>query len=220
MKHLIFTLLLTPSIISTVASAQALNFQGVDVQVGLGYQSTTGTGKITDPTDGVGTISTASSGSVATTLGISYTAAVQKQFTLGAIFESNPLKLKAGSTNTNPPTTYTVSTYDETFKNVFSLSLVPGYAIDNAHLVYAKLGYTNASAIFTSNDASANSSGYLNGYNLGLGMRIDTGNFYPFAELNYIKFISTTNLINNLTLGAMTQGGSAYNLVGGLGYHF
>jgi len=219
MKTVIYPILLTLGIFTPSLHAQALNFAGLDVQLGLGYQATTGTASIADSANGAGTVSNASMGSVATTLGISYTSAITKQYSLGAILETNPLKLKAGSTLATPPATYTVNNYDETFKNVYSLSLVPGYAIDKAKLIYTKLGYTNASAIYSSNDGSANSSTKLNGYNLGLGLRVDTGNFYPFAEINSIKFNNAANLLTNNT-GVMKQGGSAYNLIAGVGYHF
>lgn len=219
MKPLLYAASLTLGIISTAAHAQALNFEGLDFQLGVGYQSTAGKASLSDSTNGAGTISNASLGAVATSLGLSYTGAVSKQYTLGAIFETNPLKLKAGSTKTTPPTTYTVSAYDETFKNVYSFSLEPGYAIDKSSLAYAKVGYSSASAIFTSNDASADSSRRLNGYNLGIGMRMDTGHFYPFAEINYIKFNSAANLLANGT-GLMSQSGSSYNLLAGLGYHY
>ena len=201
------------------ANAQAVNFQGIDIQLGLGYQSTTGTASLQDSVNGAGTLENAHLGSVATSLGLSYTASISNQISLGAILETNPLKLKAGSARATPPATYTVSAYDETFKNVNSLSLVPGYAFDYTYLAYAKLGYTSTSALFSSNDGSADSSEKLNGYNFGLGLRVDTGKVYPFAELNYLRLKSTPNVLSNGT-GAMNQGGSAYNLIGGIGYHF
>jgi len=205
--------------LATHAGAQAVNFEGIDIQLGLGYQSTTGTANLQDPVNGLGTIENARMGSVATSLGLSYTAAISKHISLGAVLETNPLKLKAGSARATPPATYKVSAYDETFKNVNSLSLVPGYAFDYTYLAYAKLGYTSTSALFSSNDGSADSSQRLNGYNLGLGLRVDKGKVYPFAEFNYLRLNSTSNVVSNGT-GVMTQGGSAYNLIGGIGYHF
>jgi len=219
MKNHLYLPALILCMLASNANAQAENFQGVDIQLGLGYQSTTGTGSLQDPTNGAGTLDNAHLGSIATSLGLSYTAAVSDQISLGALLETNPLKLKAGSARATPPATYKVSAYDETFRSVSSFSLVPGYAIDYTHLAYAKLGYTSTSAVFSSNDGSADSSEKLNGYNFGLGLRVDTGNFYPFAEFNYLKLKSTPNVVSNGT-GVMTQGGSAYNLIGGIGYHF
>ena len=219
MKYVPRLALLIFGMLTATTHSQSYNFEGRDVQLGLGYQSTRGTANMFDGASGAAAVSNATMGSLATTLGASYTTALSNQITLGAIFESSPLKLKAGSASVSPPAPYTVNAYDETFKNVYNLSLVPGYAIDKSRLAYAKLGYTYAAAIFTSNDGSADSSAKLNGYNLGLGMRVDTGNFYPFAELNYIKFLNLTNAMADTT-GRITQGGSGYNLLAGVGYHF
>jgi predicted porin len=222
MRLTIFAVFFIFASLSTSATAQvdgqAHNFEGTDFQLGIGYQYSKGNASLQDATNSNGSVARANMGSVGASIGLSYTAAINNKYTLGGILESNPLKLKAGSANVNFPTPYTVSSYDETFKNVYSLSFEPGYAIDFTKLIYAKFGYSSSSSIFNSNDGSANSTLKLNGYNVGLGLRFDTGVIYPFAELNYIKF--NPNNYSVSTTGILNQSGTGFNLITGIGYHF
>jgi len=79
------------------------------------------------------------------------------------------------------PGTYSVS-------NVFGITLQPGYAINEEKLVYAKVGYSGATAN-TDSDSFGQASSSLSGYALGLGYRqVIRGGLYGYAELNYAKY--------------------------------
>ena len=120
-------------------------------------------------------------------------------------------------------------------KNLWAISLTPGYAIDKDRLVYAKVGYTGvtigASGASAPGALGGSSVAYqtvtLSGYNLGLGYKqIITGSLYWLAEANYASFsnktatIGLTNSIAGPATGTMSFGGSGYNFLAGVGYRF
>ena len=125
-------------------------------------------------------------------------------------------------------------------KNLWAISLTPGFAIDKDRLVYAKVGYTGVTlgASGSSAPATLGAGGYgssvpyqtvtLSGYNLGLGYKqIITGSVYWLAEANYGSFNNKTATVslNNVTSGGpnsatMSFGGSGVNFLAGVGYRF
>jgi outer membrane immunogenic protein len=122
-------------------------------------------------------------------------------------------------------------------KNLWAISLTPGYAIDKDRLVYAKVGYTGVTIGASGSSTSAlmpyggSTVPYqtvtLSGYNLGLGYKqIITGSLYWLAEANYASFsnktatIGLTNSIAGASSGTMSFGGSGYNFLAGVGYRF
>ena len=125
-------------------------------------------------------------------------------------------------------------------KNLWAISLTPGFAIDKDRLVYAKVGYTGVT-LGASGSSAPSTLGYggggssvpyqtvtLNGYNLGVGYKqIITGSLYWLAEANYGSFTNKTSTvnINNATVGGATSGtmnfgGSGMNFLAGVGYRF
>ena len=122
-------------------------------------------------------------------------------------------------------------------KNLWAISLTPGYAIDKDRLVYAKVGYTGVTIGASGSSAPAlypyggSTVAYqtvnLSGYNLGLGYKqIITGSLYWLAEANYASFtnktatIGLTNGIAGASSATMSFGGSGYNFLAGIGYRF
>jgi len=125
-------------------------------------------------------------------------------------------------------------------KNLWAISLTPGFAIDKDRLVYAKVGYTGVTLGASGSSASAtlgagtfgSSVPYqtvtLSGYNLGLGYKqIITGSLYWLAEANYGSFNNKTATVGltNATSGGpnsatMNFGGSGVNFLAGVGYRF
>ena len=120
-------------------------------------------------------------------------------------------------------------------KNLWAISLTPGFALDKDRLVYAKVGYTGvtigASGSSVPGSVGGSSVPYqtvtLSGYNLGLGYKqIITGSLYWLAEANYASFsnktatIGLTNNIAGASSGTMSFGGSGYNFLAGVGYRF
>ncbi len=125
-------------------------------------------------------------------------------------------------------------------KNLWAISLTPGFAIDKDRLVYAKVGYTGVT-LGASGSSSPSTLGYggggssvpyqtvtLSGYNLGLGYKqIITGSLYWLAEANYGSFSNKTATVGltNATAGGansatMNFGGSGMNFLAGIGYRF
>lgn len=139
-----------------------------------------------------------------------------------------------------PTSTFTGSAFPQVnisyqVKNLWAISLTPGFALDKDRLVYAKVGYTGvtigASGSSTPGAVGGSSVPYqtvsLSGYNLGLGYKqIITGSLYWLAEANYASFtnktatIGLTNSIAGASAATMSFGGSGYNFLAGVGYRF
>lgn len=114
-----------------------------------------------------------------------------------------------------------VATYN--VKNLYSVVLTPGYAIDKDRLAYAKLGYTGAT-IGLSGPTLAYQTTNLTGYTLGLGYKqMFTESLYAFGEVNYASY-GTKNITATLTTGTQLQGmtisGVGTDLLVGVGYRF
>ena len=124
-------------------------------------------------------------------------------------------------------------------KNLWAVTIQPGYAIDKERLVYAKVGYTGVTlgASGSSNPATLGYGGYgssvsyqtvtLSGYTLGLGYKQSiTNSLYWLGEINYGGFSNKTATlgVNNNTLGNGTAtgnfGGSGVDFLVGIGYRF
>jgi outer membrane immunogenic protein len=115
------------------------------------------------------------------------------------------------------------STATYNVKNLYSIVLTPGYAIDKDRLAYAKLGYTGAT-IGLSGPTLAYQSTNLTGYSLGLGYKqMITSAIYAFGEVNYASY-GTKNISATLTNGTQLQGmtvsGVGTDILVGVGYRF
>ena len=125
-------------------------------------------------------------------------------------------------------------------KNLWAISLTPGYALDKDRLVYGKVGYTGVTIGASGSSAPStlgplgggSSVSYqtvtLSGFNLGLGYKqIITGSLYMLGEVNYASFgnKNATIGLTNATAGGPNSlnasfGGSGYNFLVGAGYRF
>jgi len=111
---------------------------------------------------------------------------------------------------TTGPGTYNVA-------NIYSITLQPGYAIDKEKLVYAKVGYTGATAN-TNSDSFGKASASLSGYALGLGYKqVITGGLYGYAEFNYANY-SNVNVPYSQLSGTINATGM--DVMVGLGWRF
>lgn len=133
---------------------------------------------------------------------------------------TSPLGARVGSPTTVPGGS-TTATYN--VKNLYSIVLTPGYAIDKDRLAYFKVGYTGAT-IGLSGPTLAYQTTNLSGYSLGLGYKqILTGSIYAFGEVNYAgygnKTISAT-LTSGTQLQGMTVKGTGTDFLVGVGYRF
>jgi opacity protein-like surface antigen len=111
---------------------------------------------------------------------------------------------------TTGPGTYNVA-------NIYSITLQPGYAIDKEKLVYAKVGYTGATAN-TNSDSFGKASAGLSGYALGLGYKqMISGSLYGYAEFNYANY-SNVNVPYSQLSGTINATGM--DVMVGLGWRF
>jgi outer membrane immunogenic protein len=111
---------------------------------------------------------------------------------------------------TNGPGTYNVA-------NIYSVTVQPGYAIDKEKLIYAKVGYTGATAS-TNSDTFGKASSTLSGYALGLGYKqVISGGLYGYAEFNYANY-SNVNVPYAQLSGTVNATGM--DVMVGLGWRF
>lgn len=143
---------------------------------------------------------------------------------------SGPWSLGLGATiapGTSPSADYAVlistprgtSTGPGTYNvaNIYSITLQPGYALDKEKLIYAKVGYTGATAN-TNSDSFGKASTGLSGYALGLGYKqIISGSLYGYAEFNYANY-SNVNVPYSQLSGSINATGM--DVMVGLGWRF
>jgi outer membrane immunogenic protein len=107
-------------------------------------------------------------------------------------------------------------------KNLYSIVLTPGYAIDKDRLAYAKIGYTGATIGLSTPDLPYNTNN-LSGLALGLGYKqIITGSIYAFGEVNYATYGNTTATGTTTTGATVTNQikGTGTDILVGIGYRF
>jgi hypothetical protein len=226
MKKLLLATAIASSIVASNAYADnSKSFEGLNVQVGSGYQHSSGQFqdiRINGADVGLRS-SKASDENVPLIFGIGYTAAIANDFTLGAIFEYNTIKSKAGYYDfTNSDGSVDENDGNIKIKKQYSISLVPGYAFDKTTLGYAKIGYASNKANVSYTNGDPDESYSLHGWIFGLGAKkLLNDNAYVFGEFNYIKNndknLSVTDGSYTLT-GKMH--GNAYNGIVGVGYKF
>lgn len=111
--------------------------------------------------------------------------------------------------------------------NLFSIYLIPAYAIDSEKLLYGKIGYAGATL---KTSASGNRAGNFsqvsmntNGVVFGLGYKqIVMGSIYLFAEANYaINNDKSASLVTDDGLiVSSTAKATGFDLMFGVGYRF
>ena len=203
-----------------VGADAAKNFEGFSVQFGTGYQSVKGkTSNLVTVPASVVSVSDSTMNEVPAVLGVAYTFALTDKFLLGVDFEYDALKSKDGQSNVflNNALIVNGGSKNKT-QDVMTLSLKPGYVVNDTTAIYAKLGYFTTKSTCTNDDASACASTNFKGYTLGGGakMLIDK-NVYLFAEASYIKASDKAGRNGTTTF---TTGAQGYNTIIGAGYKF
>ena len=141
--------------------------------------------------------------------------AANGSFTTSTAAVASPIPVPAGTVLVTNPISYNV-------KNLYSIVLTPGYAIDKDRLVYAKVGYTGAT-IGLNGPTLAYSTVGLSGYNLGVGYKqMITQSIYMLGEFNYAGFSNKTVTLTNTSGVNLTGafGGSGIDFLVGVGYRF
>jgi outer membrane immunogenic protein len=127
----------------------------------------------------------------------------------------------AGSTLVTNGTIVKTGTYD--VSNVFSFSIIPGYAIDSTRLIYAKVGYAGSTINANSPGNYPQQSNRVNGTVYGLGYKqFITESIYAFGEGNYAvnRAKPVTVLTDSGSTVRSTADATGYDFIFGLGYHF
>ena len=112
-------------------------------------------------------------------------------------------------------------TYD--VSNIFSFSLLPGYVIDQARLVYGKIGYAGSTLNANSPGNYPQQSNRVNGTVYGIGYKqFIAGSIYAFGEGNYAvnRAKAVTVLTDSGATVKSTADATGYDIVLGVGYHF
>ena len=152
-------------------------------------------------------------------LGIGYNYGINDKYTLG-IAASYALGASSAASGT-----FTVAGTPKSFqyqlKNIWSVTLNPGYAIDKDSLVYAKVGATGNTMGLNGSTAAYQTSNFT-GYVLGLGYKqMITKSIYLLGEVNYASLSSKTATLATAN-GPITAnlGGSGMDIIIGAGYRF
>jgi hypothetical protein len=241
----------------TPAMAQSTDAQawsGLFVQAKAGYASFTpslGGGSLSFPNSPFGPLAGSYSSSAsnlntptaAVDLGYNFAVDSDKLIGIGLTYYTGATG--SASAMLNPlVTTYGLGTAPQVslnyqIKNLWAITIQPGWALDKERLVYAKVGYTGTT-LGASGSSNASTLGYggagssipyqtvtLSGYALGLGYKQTfTSSLYWLVEANYGSFSTKTATVNisNNTVGAGTGtgtfGGSGVDFLIGIGYRF
>jgi len=206
------------------ASAQAKNFEGFFAEAGLGYgnfSSSFSGGNVNIPGNPLSyTVDADTVKSIIGVLGAGYNFALTNEFVLGVGGSYSPSRSASAPSTVTSLAVGGKSTGAGAVQNIYSLYVSPGYAISQDSLVYAKVGYTGATAVFSGTYPNVN----LNGYVLGLGFKKTFDkNLYGFVEGKYASF-GSKDLDPNAFSPAVTNTGSmsakGMDIVIGVGYKF
>lgn len=107
-------------------------------------------------------------------------------------------------------------------KNLYSVTLNPGYVIDKDRLAYAKVGYSGAT-IGLSSSAIPYTTANLSGWTLGLGYKqMVTNSIYAFGEVNYASYGNKTasSTAYGIVPVTTTLKGTGTDILIGVGYRF
>lgn len=211
---------------TTGAFAQSA-FEGAYGQVGIGYENVSpklSNGSLTAAgTTYPYTTSISSSNSFTGNVGLGYTFAINKDYTLGIGAEYSPIEgSSANYTYSNPNLGSATGSYKKT--SSYNVFLSPGVVVNKDGLAYAKIGFTGATIKDTEGSTSTNTN--YTGYSLGLGYKqIIQGGLYGFGEVNYMSYGNQTSNTSGTTGGTaykttLTSSANAFNAVVGIGYKF
>jgi hypothetical protein len=158
-------------------------------------------------------------------IGVGYNYGITDKYTLGiaASYSLGASSAASGTFTATLPGNYGTSTkwFNYQLKNIWSVTLNPGYAIDKDSLVYGKVGVTGATMGINGQTADYQTTN-LTGYVLGLGYKqMVTQSIYVLGEVNYAGLSTKTATIATSS-GPLTGniGGSGYDVLVGLGYRF
>ena len=159
-------------------------------------------------------------------IGVGYNYGISDKYTLGiaASYSLGASSAASGTFTAAVPALYggpSTKWFNYQLKNIWSVTLNPGYAIDKDSLVYGKVGVTGTTMGINGQTANYQTEN-LTGYVLGLGYKqMVTQSIYVLGEVNYAGLSTKTATIATSS-GPLTGniGGSGYDIIVGLGYRF
>jgi outer membrane immunogenic protein len=154
-------------------------------------------------------------------LGIGYNFGIDDKYTLG-IAASYSLGASSAANGSFTVTALSATKpFEYQLKNIWSVTINPGYAIDKDKLVYAKVGATGNTMGINGPTAAYQTQNFT-GYVLGLGYKqMVSQSIYLLGELNYAGLSSKTATLATSS-GPITAnlGGSGMDVIVGVGYRF
>lgn len=129
---------------------------------------------------------------------------------------------RAGYPAVNVPADNNAAAISYNIKNLYSITLSPGYVIDKDRLAYAKVGYTGATIGLSGGGIPYNTVN-LTGYTLGLGYKqMVTSSIYMLGEVNYAQYGSKTASTTTNAGEVINQPvkGTGIDFLIGVGYRF
>ena len=156
-------------------------------------------------------------------IGVGYNYGISDKYTLGiaASYAIGASSAASGTFTATSPLGASTKWFNYQLKNIWSVTLNPGYAIDKDSLVYGKVGVTGVTMGLNGQTADYQTTN-LTGYVLGLGYKqMVTQSIYVLGEVNYAGLSTKTATIATSS-GPLTGniGGSGYDILVGLGYRF
>ncbi|QKM65269.1 hypothetical protein DCO17_08500 [Polynucleobacter tropicus] len=217
-------------LLSAHANAQTKSnaWEGAYGQIGfIGYESyipksSNGTTTTAGGTTYPNTATANHANGPAANISIGYNFDIGSQYLLGvgaALYPGH--SRSASSTLITNGSIIKTGTYD--VSNIFSFSIIPGYAIDKDRLIYAKVGYAGSTINANSPGNYPQQSNRVNGTVYGLGYKQSiTESIYAFGEGNYAVNRSkpVTVLTDSGSTVTSTADATGYDFILGIGYRF
>jgi outer membrane immunogenic protein len=219
-------------VFATNANAQSVKvnaWEGFYGEAAVGYAafSPTATGATLAPngapagfTTPVST-STSNLNSATNKLGVGYNYGINDKYTLGIAASYALGASSAASGSFTVVASGATKPFEYQLKNIWSVTLNPGYAIDKDSLVYAKVGVTG-NTLGINGPTAAYQTYNFTGYVVGLGYKqMVTQSIYLLGEVNYASLSSKTSTIATAN-GPISAnvGGSGMDIIVGAGYRF
>lgn len=224
MKKILFTVSI--SIFCSSSYAQSA-FEGFYGQIGLGYQflddkATNSSFRSNEnSTNYALSVTDANPQGFAGNIAVGFNKSITENFLLGLGAEFSPVA-------TNQDSRTITSSAGNTFQgwlklnNYYNIFITPSYAIEKDKLVYLKAGWSQA------NISNPYNTYNQSGLSLGLGYKqFFSGNWYGFAEVNYIMYGNTSyslqvpaSEIRGSGTSTATNSGNLLSGLVGIGYKF
>lgn len=198
MKKLIMASALSAAFVSPAVFAQATGFTGVYGQLGIGMNSGGTKSSAVDSASGTEIFGgDLGQQNVAGNVALGYNYTFSNGFNLGANVFYNISGDSAGSLNGLDE--FGQFQLNNKLKNIWGISVEPGYSFSNDSLGYLKLGWAQGQNSWTFNDESNSdefSLGTANGFLYGIGYKHSINkNVYVGVEVYQIAFSSQSRTI-------------------------